>query len=279
MAQTEDTLVVELLYKADNPATDNEVLIDRATIFRYGDVKEPSVPLEYFSSLTYEIPDSFGSVNRKGLFTFDRAMLESVEGKIPVKVYMDSIERTGFIKIPYQMDIRFNFYTDKIKPVLNFWINVEATYENGSILPLSADEVIITTSYGEVEGLELKLPEEPEVDEVTITACLRESPDVCIEQTVPIMKQDDWGYWEDEEEYDPNRFRKDSDEANPSDSTKKDTKGAEVKQYYFPDEDDEVVEDVSDDETSEDIAEKEEYDGKWDYLFKKVKKIGRPKKD
>ncbi len=280
IAQTEDTLVVEMLYKANSPQQDGEVYIDRATVFRYGEVELPSVPLERFTNIEYSIDDTFGDLRSRGRFVFDRAKLEEMDGKFPVNVILNGKEVKGFIKIPYKNSIRFNFYTDKIKPVLNFWINVEGVYQDGTILPMSADELILTTSYGEIQGLELILPEEPEEDEVTITACLVEDPSVCIEETLPIMQQDDRGYWEDEEEYQENiEPEEEGEDEKSGKSESSHIPGYERKSYYTPD-DEEASEDIDpllqDDEEEDAEEEKIEYTNKWDYLYKKIK--GKKKK-
>ncbi len=277
-AQTEDSLVVELLYKANSPQMDDIVHIDRATIFKYGEVELPSVPLERFNSLEYSIDDTFGTLKSRGRFRFDREKLKEMNGTIPVNVMLNGVKTKGFIKIPYNNNFRFNFYTDKIKPVLNFWINVERIYEDGKILPMSSDEVLLSTSYGEIRGLELILPEKSTVKFVTITACLASDHEICIQETLPIMKQDDRGYWEDEDEYQENMESEEEGKVSPQGSSN--IPGYVRKSYYDPEVDDEDEEEILDleDEYEEEEDRKDtgsddvEYDSKWDYLLKKIKK-------
>ncbi len=268
-AQTEDTLVVELLYRADYPTTDNQVYIDRATVYHYGEVVA-SAPLEHFDSLEFAIKDTFGTLGRKGEFTFYREMLPDLKDKIPVQVTLNGKYAPGFIKIASKKSLRFNFYTDKIKPVLNFWINVEGIAKDSSILPLSADELLLSTSYGEIQGLELILPEDPKVESVTLKACLLSRPTECTEETVPIMKKDARGHWEDEEEYNPD-LDADGNTIKPKDDNPN-VPGYIKKSYYIEDEgeDFEDEESLLDEDTTEEESDYEESNNKWDFLFKKV---------
>ncbi len=266
LAQTEDTLVVELLYRADRPTTDDVVYIDRAAVYHYGEVVA-SAPIEEYQNLEYTIKDTFGVMGKGGAFKFYRDMLPDLDDKIPVAVTIDGRYHTGFLKIAPKKSLRFNFYTDKIKPVLNFWINVEGIKNDTTILPLSADEVILTTSYGEIVGLELILPETPTVSSVTLEACLVEKPNECVVQTVPIMKKDAQGHWEDEDEYNPgiDKDGKEIDE-NPN------VPGYKKKTYYIEEEDNSSADEDTEIllEAEPENMERDPSDSKWDYLFKKV---------
>ncbi len=202
-AQTEDTMVVELLYKGDVVEEGNRLRIDRATVYHYGRVIGASIPLEDFADISYEIEDTFGSIRRGGVLQFFPEMLSDLEGKIPLSVSLSGQSYPGFVKIEGPRKIRFNFYTDTIKPVLNFWINVEQIVGEDSYYPMAAEDLLISTSYGEVDGLELILPEEPEEEYVSFRVCLISDPSECIMKTLPIMQKDAQGRYEDEEGYDP----------------------------------------------------------------------------
>ncbi len=265
IAQTEDTLVVELLYKADHPTTDDKIYIDRATIYHYGEVVVSSEPLDHFENLEYNIRDTFGTMGKRGSFAFNREMLPDLNNKIPVQVSLNGQYRPGFIKIATQKALRFNFYTDTIKPVLNFWINVEGIKKDSTILPLSADELILSTSYGEIKGLELILPSETMVEYITLKACLIERPTECVEQTLPIMKKDAMGRWADDPDYNP-----DVDENGVLKEENPNVPGYKKKTYYIEDEEEENPDSMEEELEYEEEIKYEDSDSKWDYLFKKV---------
>ncbi len=277
-SQTEDTLVVELLYRADQPTEDDRIYIDRAAIYYYGDVVA-SAPLDHFDSLTYKIKDTFGVMGADGEFRFYREMLPDLKDKIPAQVRLNGKEVTGFVKISTPKSIRFNFYTDEIKPVLNFWINVEGISPDSTILPLAPEELLLSTSYGEIRGLELILPPDPIAKYVTITACLISKPSECIQATLPVMDRDAQGHWADEEDYNPS-IDAEGNPIKPKDENPN-VPGYHKKTYYFEDadteEDDSKSDDLYDDDPlyqEEESQPTEEYDNKWDYLFKKVFRKG-----
>jgi hypothetical protein len=79
-------------------------------------------------------------------------------------------------------------YTDSIKPVLNFYVNVEGVFTNGRILPLDTGMVIVTSDVGEMNGMEWVVPEKIGFYKVTFTAIAKHNPDLRSEKTIFIKK-------------------------------------------------------------------------------------------
>src|SRR5690606_8334218 len=48
------------------------------------------------------------------------------------------------LTLPVLKEIRFNLYADSIKPVLNYYLNVEGVFSNGKIYPLDTSFINIT---------------------------------------------------------------------------------------------------------------------------------------
>jgi len=77
------------------------------------------------------------------------------------------------LKAPVLSDIRFNFYTDSVKPILNFYVNVEGIFSNGKVLPLTEQQVSISCDIGTMQGMEWIAPKGRTFDNVTFTAISR----------------------------------------------------------------------------------------------------------
>lgn len=88
--------------------------------------------------------------------------------------------------------IYFNPYTDSLKPVLNFYVNVEGEYGDGRILPMDTSLVQVTADAGEMAGMEwLVRPGMPRYEKVTFTATARENPALRDQITVWMKKAPD----------------------------------------------------------------------------------------
>lgn len=87
--------------------------------------------------------------------------------------------------------IFFHLYTDSLKKGTHNYINVDGKLFNGKWKPLTAKEIIFSSSYGTFEGNELILPEERIEEKVTIKAILKSSPSIWKEITVWIKKKPD----------------------------------------------------------------------------------------
>ena len=70
----------------------------------------------------------------------------------------------------------FNLYTDSLKKGVYNYINVDAKLTNGHYLPLTSNEIHLTSSYGKWDGNNLILDRDTKVDSVTIQATLVHNP-------------------------------------------------------------------------------------------------------
>lgn len=80
--------------------------------------------------------------------------------------------------------IYFNLYTDSIKTVLNYYVNVEGEYASGRILPMDTNNIIITADQGKMSGNEWIAPARIDFDKVTFRASVKTSPHISDHITV-----------------------------------------------------------------------------------------------
>ena len=84
--------------------------------------------------------------------------------------------------------IYFNLYTDSLKPVLNYYVNVEGELKDGRYLPLDTNDVRLTCSWGTLSNMEWVIPRVIAQDSVTFfvvaknNAALRDSVTVFIQR-------------------------------------------------------------------------------------------------
>src|SRR5947209_1944729 len=71
--------------------------------------------------------------------------------------------------------VYFNLYTDSIKTVLNYYVNVEGQYEHNRILPLDTSLVVITSDKGSMVGNEWIVPQKIDFEKVTFTTFAKEN--------------------------------------------------------------------------------------------------------
>ena len=99
---------------------------------------------------------------------------------------------SAFIGNAQKIDsIFFHLYTDSLKKGTHNYINVDGKTSDGKWRPLSAKEIIFTSSYGTFEGNELILPDPCTVEKLTIKAVLKSNPSTSKEITVWIKKKPD----------------------------------------------------------------------------------------
>jgi hypothetical protein len=87
--------------------------------------------------------------------------------------------------------IFFHLYTDSLKKGTHNYINVDGKLSNGKWKPLTATDILFTSSYGVFEGNELILPENCTVEKVTVKAVLKSAPSMQMETTLWIRKKPD----------------------------------------------------------------------------------------
>lgn len=84
--------------------------------------------------------------------------------------------------------IYFNLYTDSIKTVLNYYVNVEAELSNGRFQPMDTSMIEIRSDQGRMSGNEWIAPRNINFDRVHFTAGLRSNPAIRDEITVYLKR-------------------------------------------------------------------------------------------
>lgn len=87
--------------------------------------------------------------------------------------------------------IYFDLYTDSIKPVLNYYVNVVGELKGGGYLPLDSSQIFLTCDRGQMNGNEWVLPKHLDFDKVTFTATARSNEMLRETVTVYIKKERD----------------------------------------------------------------------------------------
>lgn len=87
--------------------------------------------------------------------------------------------------------IYFNLYTDSLKPVLNYYVNVEGRYKGDRFLPLDTNTIILTCSRGTLHGMEWVIPKAIDFPSVTFYAVAKSNPALHDSVTVFIQKSKD----------------------------------------------------------------------------------------
>ncbi len=87
--------------------------------------------------------------------------------------------------------IYFNLYTDSLKPVFNYYVNVEGQTNDGSYLPLDTNDILLVASWGQMQGNEWVIPKTLLYDSVTFYASSRQNPELKDRITIWIQKWKD----------------------------------------------------------------------------------------
>lgn len=97
-------------------------------------------------------------------------------------------------------DIFFNLYTDSLKKGVYNYINVDGKLDNDRFFPLTASEVILSSSAGRWEGNSLVIDTAYNQDSVVITAVLKDRPAIKKSVTIYMKKVDEQPALKSEEE-------------------------------------------------------------------------------
>ena len=87
--------------------------------------------------------------------------------------------------------IYFNLYTDSLKKGVYNYINVDGKLSTGIWRPMTAKEIIFSTSYGRFDGNSLIVDSAFKGEKVTVKAVLKENPVIWRETTIYIKKLPD----------------------------------------------------------------------------------------
>lgn len=74
--------------------------------------------------------------------------------------------------------IYFNLYTDSLKKGVHNYINVDGLLTTGNFIPLMSDELVFSSSCGKWYGNSILLDTSVKADRVTITAALKNRPQI-----------------------------------------------------------------------------------------------------
>ncbi len=87
--------------------------------------------------------------------------------------------------------IYFNLYTDSLKPILNYYVNVEGEYSDGTIQPLDSATVSLRANWGVMRGNEWVIPDTLRYDRVTFYVRARRNPALRDSVTIWLQKWKD----------------------------------------------------------------------------------------
>ena len=85
--------------------------------------------------------------------------------------------------------IHFNLYTDSLKKGFYNYINVDGKYTDGKWLPLTANELTLTSNGGSFKGNDLFIDSSYRGETVTVKAVLKSNPEIWKEVTIYIRKR------------------------------------------------------------------------------------------
>ena len=107
-------------------------------------------------------------------------------GRIKIIAVVENREVPLTLQLPVLQDIRYHLYTDSIKPILNYYVNVEGVYSSGRIYPLTEQDVTITADIGRMVGMAWEAPNRT-FDKVTFTVSSRLNP--TLSKTIILYRQ------------------------------------------------------------------------------------------
>jgi hypothetical protein len=152
----------------------------------------------------YKLSTTDGKPDKNNIFIFDRERIYANKGVVNFTLLVDGKEIACPVTLPVLKDIRYNLYTDSIKPILNYYVNVEGEFTSGKIFPLTTDFITITADKGEMRGMEWIIPKERNFDRVTFTVRSKFDPAMEKKATLFIRKfkdpRDDANYQDRTEE-------------------------------------------------------------------------------
>jgi hypothetical protein len=84
--------------------------------------------------------------------------------------------------------IYFNLYTDSLKRGFYNYINVDGRFSDSTWMPLSVEEIILTSNAGKFERNDIFIDSSYKGDSIVVKAVLRTNPSIWKEVTIPIRK-------------------------------------------------------------------------------------------
>lgn len=125
------------------------------------------------------------------VLTYDRAKIYQDSGLVNFNLSIGGRNVPLSLNLPVLEDIYFNMYTDSIKPILNYYVNLEGKFSNGRVFPLDTSFATITADQGTMNGYEWILPKEHNFDSVTFVAISKLNPAITKSKTLYLKKYKD----------------------------------------------------------------------------------------
>ena len=123
--------------------------------------------------------------------TYSPAALRAAGGKLRFSAQIRGEQVPLTLTLPLLQELRFNLYTDSIKPILNFYVNIEGIFSSGRIFPLTEEHVTVSSDVGTMKGLEWIPPANRNFDRVVFQAVSRADPSISRTITVYLKRQAD----------------------------------------------------------------------------------------
>ncbi|MET7000622.1 hypothetical protein [Chitinophaga defluvii] len=141
-----------------------------------------------WSNIQASSPD--GTI-QNGYLTFDRAHLQRQHYQIRIKVILKDAGPVPFettLVLPHVTGIRFNHYADSLKRGIRFYLNVEAKFSSGKILPLDTANIWFETSAGKLLGQDLLLDLGDTTRFVKVRALYKYTPRLELQSVIPVKQ-------------------------------------------------------------------------------------------
>ena len=87
--------------------------------------------------------------------------------------------------------IYFNLYTDSIKTVMHYYVNVEGEYGDGRVLPLDTTAIVLSADNGSMQGNDWVPPANIHFEKVRFRASVKGRPELHEEVTVWLKRGKD----------------------------------------------------------------------------------------
>jgi hypothetical protein len=158
-------------------------------IYLFAEVKDGG-SYRKLSNNKYRLQTTEGALDGN-LYTFNRQHIYANKGIVRFNLITGNKTIPLALQLPVLEEININLYTDSIKPILNYYLNVEGKFSNGRVFPLDSSFVTVVSDAGSMNGLEWILPKERNFDKVNFTVISKFRPENRKQATVYLKKHKD----------------------------------------------------------------------------------------
>ncbi|RYZ56424.1 MAG: hypothetical protein EOP49_00380 [Sphingobacteriales bacterium] len=135
----------------------------------------------------YRLSTEKGKLDKRLNLTYTNEDLGQ-DGSISMLVMVGDRTLELPLRLPMLREVRFNLYADSIKPIMNYYINVEGVFSSGKIYPLTTDQVVLSSDRGTMKGNAWVAPAVRDFDRVTFTAASKYNPAIRATTTVYLQR-------------------------------------------------------------------------------------------